>query len=290
MDMGPIARMLAGGRRLHVQHGPIDLVIGADGSDEGVHHAYSEAVRQFNGLLETLSSELKLLRSPARPAGEEPTGPVARRMYSAVVPYASEMFITPMAAVAGSVADEIMAAMLAVDGLRRAYVNNGGDIALHLAPGEVFRVGLVKRPDQPEFYATASIDAGSGVGGIATSGYPGRSFSFGIAEAVTVLAPTAAMADAAATVIANAVDLPGHRSVHRVPANSVQTDTDLEDRLVTRDVGQLTELEIEAALGAGLLVARRLKNRGLVIAAALYLQGVSKTLETPIIQHEGNAG
>ncbi len=37
-----------------------------------------------------------------------------------------------MAAVAGAVADHILAAMIAGRRLAKAYVNDGGDIALHL--------------------------------------------------------------------------------------------------------------------------------------------------------------
>ena len=145
---------------------------------------------------------------------------IARRMVAAVAPYCERTFITPMAAVAGAVAEEILDAMTAAARLSRAYVNNGGDIALHLAPGEHFVVGMVERPDRPSLFGTATLDSAQPVRGIATSGWRGRSFSLGIADAVTVLADRAAMADAAATVIANAVDLPGHPSIVRVPARS----------------------------------------------------------------------
>ena len=83
------------------------------------------------------------------------------------------------------------------------------------------------------------IDADDPARGIATSGRHGRSFSLGIADAVTVLARTASQADAAATIIANAVDLPGHPAIVRCPANELQPDSDLGARLVTRDVGAL---------------------------------------------------
>src|SRR5262249_53325873 len=108
---------------------------------------------------------------------------------------------------------------------------------------------------------------------IATSGRHGRSFSLGIADAVTVLAKTASQADAAATVIANAVDLPGHPAVVRCPANELQTDTDLGSRLVTRDVGNLAVSDIAEALAAGETVARRLLADGLIDGAALCLAG-----------------
>ena len=54
-----------------------------------------------------------------------------------------------MAAVAGAVAEEILEAMIAAAELSRAYVNDGGDIALHLATGRAFVVGMVERPDRP---------------------------------------------------------------------------------------------------------------------------------------------
>ena len=286
MFEAPTARLLPDGKRLLLQQGPIDLVVEATGPAAAVEAAYRAAMRRFDGLLAELCSELALLRSPVRANSPVPEGPVARRMHQAVAPFAGRIFITPMAAVAGSVAQEILAVMVEAAPLARAYVNNGGDIALHLADGEAFRIGLVERPDRPNLFATASIAAGDPVRGIATSGYPGRSFSLGIAEAVTVLAPSAAMADAAATVIANAIDLPGHAAIERQPAEAIQADSDLGALLVTRKVGPLTETEIETALAAGLAEAQRLHGAGLIVAAAMHLQGVSRALATPMIPKE----
>ena len=115
-----------------------------------------------------------------------------------------------------------------------------------------------------------------GWGGIATSGWRGRSFSLGIADAVTVCARNAAGADAAATVIANAVDLPGHAAIIRAPADSIQAETDLGGRLVTRGVGTLHPLEVGRALDAGARVAGRLRAAGLIVAAVLHCQGQTR--------------
>ena len=134
-------------------------------------------------------------------------------MTAAVAPYCEHTFITPMAAVAGAVAEEILAAMTAAARLSRAYVNDGGRHRAASRSGEQFVVGMVERPDRPSLFGTATLDSAQPVRGIATSGWRGRSFSLGIADAVTVLADRAAMADAAATIIANAVDLPGHPNV-----------------------------------------------------------------------------
>jgi hypothetical protein len=274
----PTARFLIDGKRLLLQHGPIDLVVQAFGDDAAVHAAYRAAKQRFDGLLAELCQELVLLRSPLDRTHAMPVGPVARRMAAAVAPFAQGVFITPMAAVAGAVAEEIIGVMTAAAPLTRAYVNNGGDIALHLTGRQRFKIGLIDRPDLPSLFGTTEIGAADGIRGIATSGYLGRSFSLGIAEAVTVLAPTAAMADAAATVIANAVDLPNHPAIQRVPANSLQPDSDLGAIPITRTVGALSYDDIETALGRGLLQADRLRKQGLIAAAALHLQATSRVL------------
>ncbi len=269
----PQIALLPDGKRLHLQDGPIDLVIGASGGEGEVRVAYEAAARRFNGLLDELCEELAELRTVADPAQSALRGVVARRMYAAVAPFAADHLITPMAAVAGSVAEEILRAMLTAARLDRAYVNNGGDIALHLIGAERFAVGLMDRPDHRGVMQTIQIEAGDAARGIATSGRHGRSFSLGIADAVTVLAKTASQADAAATVIANAVDLPGHPAIVRLPANELQPDSDLGARLVTREVGRLGEGEIDDALGAGVDRARQLLAAGLIEGAALRLLG-----------------
>jgi ApbE superfamily uncharacterized protein (UPF0280 family) len=272
----PQIALLADGRRLHLQDGPIDLIVEAWGSEANVRAAYDAAARRFTGLLDTLCEELEELRKLADPANCRLQGKVARRMHAAVAPFASAHFITPMAAVAGAVAEEILAAMVEAANLERAYVNNGGDIALHLGEGERFTVGLVDRPDQLGLMQTTIIEADDFARGVATSGRHGRSFSLGIADAVTVLARTAAQADAAATIIANAVDLPGHPAIARCPAHDLQPDSDLGARLVTREVGDLSHYEIEEALEAGADKARALLRQGLIESAALRLHGETR--------------
>ncbi|MCC8978696.1 UPF0280 family protein [Bradyrhizobium acaciae] len=282
----PQIALLPDGKRLHLQDGPIDLVIEAKGRETEVTAAYQAAAQRFTCLLDELCVELAELRSAADPDHCALKGVVARRMHAAVAPFAADCFITPMAAVAGSVAEEILGAMLQSASLDRAYVNNGGDIALHLGVGEQFSVGLMDRPDRLGVMRAMTVDSDMPVRGIATSGRHGRSFSLGIADAVTVLARTASQADAAATVIANAVDLPGHPAILRVPASELQPDSDLGARLVTRDVGRLSEHEIEQALETGAARARMLLMSGLIEGAALRLLGETRIVgaagqETP---------
>jgi ApbE superfamily uncharacterized protein (UPF0280 family) len=261
---GAVAALLPGGR-LHLQHGPIDIVAEAFGDLAAIRAAHARAAARFGGILPALVAELPALRSD----GAGVTGPVARRMGAAVAPF-HPAFLTPMAAVAGAVAEEVLAALTG-PGITRAYANNGGDIALWLAPGQSLTCALA---------ATGGVDRvtlghSDPMRGIATSGWRGRSFSFGIADAVTVLARTAAMADAAATMVANAVDLP-HPGILRRPARDLQCDSDLGERPVTRAVPPLTPPERAQALEAGLAAAQAFQARGLIDGAALFLQGEAR--------------
>jgi ApbE superfamily uncharacterized protein (UPF0280 family) len=267
---GPQISWLPDGKRLHMNHGPIDLVVGTFGAPEEVEAAYRQAARRFETILEELVAELAELRRPSERKPRSFAGPTARRMEEAACRF-SEVFVTPMAAVAGSVADEMLAALAEGRKLDRAYVNDGGDIAIHLAPGQVMKAAIAGTGHG--FSDRVGIRAEDPVRGIATSGRRGRSFSLGIADAVTVLARDGATADVAATLIANAVDLPGHPAIRRKRASDLAPDNDLGERLVTTDVGPLREHEIVEALERGLAVAEEYRRSGLIEAAALFLDG-----------------
>ena len=279
--MSGAQRARLGDGRWHFQHGPIDCILGADGDSVAIERAVKRAWARFGGILAELVDELPLLRTDlasVEGAAIRPHGPIARRMVAACRAHATNgRFITAMAAVAGSVAEELIGAF-DDPRLARAYVNNGGDIALHLAPGSAFDIGWVVDPNDRTVALDGSfrITAASGVRGVATSGWRGRSFSLGIADSVTVLAATAAAADAAATVIANAVDADDPR-IQRAPANSLRDDSDLGDRLVTCGVGTLSSAVVAHALAVGVAVAEAEIGAGRAVAAALSLQGQVRT-------------
>lgn len=276
--MGAQHRLLADGR-LHLQHGPIDLIVEAEGPNEAVADARRRAIARFDGLLEELVAELPALRQPVRAVADCPlTGPVARRMAMAARPHLPA-FVTPMAAVAGAVAEAVLAAMVAAGGLRRVYVNNGGDIALHLAPGAApWRLGVVIDPAAPASPGWLEIGPQSPWRGVATSGARGRSQSMGIADSVTVLALDAPAADVAATLLANAVDLPGDPAVTRQPACALFPDSDLGDQPVTTHVGRLDPARIARALDAGEAAAREMLLRRRIGGAMLALQGMVRLI------------
>jgi uncharacterized protein len=275
----PVVQRLTGDR-LHLSQGPIDVVLRAWGDAAAVRAAEAAAIAAFPRILPGLAAELSHLR---RPMTESPrvSDPVARRMVAACAPFAP-VFVTPMAAVAGAVADALLAEMLGTAPLARAYVNDGGDIALHVAPGESLAVGLAADPSQLALDGALRVTAGTGIGGVATSGRHGRSFSLGIADAVTVLARDAATADVAATLIANAVDVDSG-AITRAPADSLDPDSDLGSRLVTVAVGGLSPVEASAALESGLARAEAYRAAGLILGAALRLGGALRTTGLPAL-------
>lgn len=264
--MSAVAARLSDGR-LHLQHGPIDLVIEAFGRAGEVERAYTQAVDRFGDILPTLVDELTVLRRPVGDARPLLRGPVARRMGEAVWPHRG-VYITPMAAVAGAVADEMLQALVRDRVLEKAYVNDGGDIAIHLSPGQALRAGIFANA----LDGVARLTHDRPVRGIATSGWGGRSFSLGIADSATVLAATAAAADAAATLIANAVNF-DHAAIERRPACELDPDSDLGALPVTVAVGALPAEIVAEALDRGAAEARRLRLRGLIDSAALSLAG-----------------
>ncbi len=269
---GPARARLPDGR-LHLQHGPIDLVIRAWGEEAETGLAYAQAWSRFATILEELVAELEMLRTPVGEAYPLARCTTARRMVAAVWPH-RRVFITPMAAVAGAVADEVLCAMLCAARLDKAYVNNGGDIAMHVAPGRHLDAGIVNNPLQPCLDATVRPDRPCG---IATSGWRGRSQSRGIADAATVIATTAAQADAAATLVANAINVQ-HAGVHRRPARELKEDSDLGDLPVTVAVEALPPAAVDAALDSGLGAALCLARDGLLQEAYLALQGRTRAL------------
>lgn len=264
-----VQRALLSGNRLHLQHGPIDLVIDVEGDRQA---AFAAAEARLETVLAELMAEIDLLRLAN---GKRPTGKIAQKMWDSIQEHNG--FVTPMAAVAGAVSETILEAMRNASDLRRAYVNNGGDIALHLSGDATFNVAMAGVDGTG--LGRITLSAQDKVRGIATSGQGGRSLSQGIADSVTVLASTASAADVAATLIANAVDLPNHPAVGRARANQIIEDSDLGERHVVIGVGDLSNSEISSALERGAQRAQEMQNHGLIQAASLHLRGQSKQIE-----------
>src|SRR6185312_2290643 len=103
---------------------------------------------RFDGLLAELCAELALLREHLRDDFPLLRGPIARRMAQACWPH-RENFITPMAAVAGAVAEAVLAAMVRSAPLARAYVNNGATLPCISRATVRSRLGSCARSSEP---------------------------------------------------------------------------------------------------------------------------------------------
>jgi len=247
----------------------MNVILQAFGRPGDIARAYDAAIECMRGVLDELTAELPNLRSAVTPPLH---GKVAQRMNAAVQPFRHMEFLTPMAAVCGAVADEMLSVMVESGNLERGFVNNGGDIAFYLAPGQSFTMGMIDGLNRSRLPAAFGVEAAQKSRGIATSCWSGPGYSMGIADAVTVRAATAAVADAASTMIGNATDLPGHAGIIRAPASTLDPESDLEDRLVTTRVGVLSPAEKAAALAAGTAVAEQLWAAGLIDNAVLMVQ------------------
>lgn len=270
-------------KRLFLQHGPIDIVLKAIGKDQDL--AYKKVRKYFETLLENLVKELELLKKEVQ-YDRKFKNVIAQRMQLATQEFHPD-FITPMAAVAGSIADSILEVLINGFDLEKAYVNNGGDVSFYLSEGQKMKSSIASMEN-----AFTEIKYNDKSRGIATSGWQGRSFSLGIADSVTVLAKNAAMADAAATMIGNSVDIKNHNSIKKKNATDLYDNSDLLDKLVTVEVGDLSKEDILEAIQNGHLQATKYLNKNLINSALIQLRGyfciVQKTSSNLDIKHKSS--
>ena len=252
---------LPGGRALLAENGPMRMVIQAwEGKVPRLDLATEAADYAFACLARVAGQLAVLKRRPGAIDGLPPE-PLAREMIKSVRAV-GDADLTPLAAVAGTLADAV-ADRLFGQGLSRVIVDNGGDIAIRLAAGETTRVGLCPEIAHPEISHVLTLDGRHSTWGVATSGLGGRSFTCGIASAVTAVARSASLADAAATAVANACLVAG-ADVLRVPAAKLDPNTDIPDLLVTVAVVDLTGPQRAEALSNALQMAEGLTHKGVI--------------------------
>lgn len=261
--------------KLYIDNGPVQMLVQAERAGVPMTAEMEKAAFQVHNLLAQL---VKLLPQAKRPWPElegiqRLPGVLGKMIPAARATESPDM--TPMCAVAGAFAD-LTADYLANRGATRVLINNGGDLALRLKGSAQAVLGVAdKVGGQPVW--RVRVRAGQGIGGVATSGLAGRSFTLGVADAVTIFAETASVADACATHIANttAIDAP---SVSRCFARELDPETDIPDLLVTTHVGPLTDDQIKGALDQAEDRARYLISRGTILGAMLFVQGKHRFL------------
>jgi ApbE superfamily uncharacterized protein (UPF0280 family) len=255
--------------RVLAQYGPMRLVITAESEHGPDDRLAEEAGRWSFGLLPRLAEAPNLFRRPGVRFTPDFDEPLLNQMVAAVnatgVPD-----LGPMAAVAGVVA-EAVAQYLRDAGATTAIVDNGGDLAIYLAPGRVAMVGVrrgVKEPE-PTYALTLDGDRRS-FWGVCSSGFGGRSLTRGVADTALCVAGSTPVADAAATALGNACDVDSPK-IRRAPAEVLRPETDIPGLTVTASVGPLTAEETARALRNALSFGQRLVHEKIILGALVAL-------------------
>lgn len=256
--------------RVFVDYGPASMVITARREGKPVPELASAAFPFLRDSLAEIAAELPVLRQyPARGDFSSLLG-LPRVMAEAVLA-TGEPTLTPMAAVAGTVADAV-ADWIFARGADLVAVNNGGDVALRLGPGQSIRMGILPRLDGGGVTEVVTIAAEDGVGGVCTSGLGGRSLTRGIANAVTVFSRRCALADACATHIANCSYVASPRVII-CRAGDLEPESDIADLTIVRAVGELNEGEIRQGLDQIRTETLRQMDRGNLSRLAADVRG-----------------
>jgi hypothetical protein len=254
-----------------VDYGPMRMFISASENGKPLVKLAEEGARFAMKVLQDLAKFLSVIKKRSLELEVEEIFPdVVRKMIEATKKM-EESDLTPLAAVAGTASD-VVADFIFSRGGTKIIVDNGGDVAIRLREGEVARVGVKTEIEAKHPAYLISIDSTMGIGGVATSGLGGRSFTKGIASAATVLSETASLSDAAATVIGNFTNIEDP-NIMRSLAEKIYPDTDIAGEWVTIKVGELSQEKIGEVLDRGLWKAYSICQKGLINGAMIALQG-----------------
>lgn len=266
--------MAQDGQSVIAENGPMRLVIQAwkegiflqDLSLAGAAYAFS--------CLEQVAAHQPLLKTPAASLPESRVPHIVYQMIRSAHA-TGDPELTPMAAVAGSIADAVADWLFSREAAK-VIVNNGGDVSVRLLKNQKARVGIRTDLSKPAISHVLKLDARHSSWGITTSGLGGRSLTQGIASAATVVADKAAFADAAATSIANACYHPD-KTIIRVPANTLDPHTDIPDLPVTLQPGNPSPQVYEKALSNALKRAESYVAKGIIFGALIAAGGQTTT-------------
>lgn len=260
--------------RVLAQYGPMRLVISAESETGPDDRLAGDAGRWAFGLLPRLAPALEIFRRPGARFTPDFDEPLLNQMVAAVnlvSPFGAPD-LGPMATVAGVVA-EAVAQHLQEAGAVKAIVDNGGDLAIYLAPGREATVGIRRGVKEPEPIYALTLDGDRrSFWGVCSSGFGGRSLTRGVADTALCVAASTPVADAAATALGNACDVDSPK-IKRVLAEVLRPETDIPGLTVTASVGALTAEEATRALRSALAFGQRLVDAKILLGALVVLNG-----------------
>ncbi|HPP07105.1 MAG TPA: hypothetical protein PLW88_07010 [Syntrophorhabdaceae bacterium] len=256
---------------MYIEIGPASIVVKTEKGHINVEPDRTKLEAHIKEILQLIGGCLPVLKQKAyRIKRFQKLPSIAKNMIEAVKEV-DEKTLTPMAAVAGAVSDEIKR-YLKDDGFDFISVNNGGDISIFnedLEKSIKISIGHINKNTHTPYLLNIK---GIKDYGIATSGLGGRSLTLGLAEIGTVIANTSAIADAAATFICNKTNVDS-KHVLREKAYIIDPTTDIPEEYVTLNIDKLNQEEANNALQNGLNIASILKEQKKIIDALIYLKG-----------------
>jgi len=257
------------GGRILAESGPMRLIIDARLGQMPQRGSCIRAAEEAFRLLESVAHHRLRLSRFYSAIPSDLDNRIVEKMIRSVLAVDENM--TPMAAVAGSIADGV-AAFLRQRGMTRVIVNNGGDIAIRTSQGESVNVGV--RPDLSHDVINHVITLGDErvSWGVATSGLEGRSLTRGVASAATAIAGSASMADAAATSIANASYIEDESVIQKL-AGELDAQTDIPGIAVTIQAGPFSDENKELALSRAMMRADALIEKKMIFGAYVVVDG-----------------
>ena len=266
-----------GGRQIHLldkgrvmaEYGPMQLVISAS---IGEVPQVEECVRAAKESFQHLECVARCKDSISVP-WHHISGPVRDEVPLSMVSASravGDKDLTPMAAVAGAIADAV-ADFLFDRGMTKVVVSNGGDVAIRLTQEHSARIGIGALDSSKGYPFDIVLDGSRLAWGVATSGLGGRSLTKGIASHVTVVSTMAAYADAAATAVANATFVEDSE-VKQSLAEDMDANTDIRGSMVVTKVGRISEEKIALGLSRGRERAENLLARGIILGALIIIK------------------
>ena len=255
---------------MFIEVGPVSVVV--NGEKDGMPFEFDRfrVEEKIRSILEEIKEYLPVLKQKAHKIkNTNHMSYVPRKMVDAVK-VIDEVSLTPMAAVAGSIADALKE-FLKNEWLDLISVNNGGDISIFNKNGRELKIDIGDIHTGESSPHLLSIEQITDYG-LATSGFGGRSFTLGLADSVTVIATTGALADAAATFICNCTNTETDQVIRR-KASEIDPLTDIPDYEVTIKINDLSNFDIMKSLENGLYNASKLKQLNFIYDAVIKLRG-----------------
>jgi len=254
---------LSDGKRLHLQNGPLNLILQAFGPPSEVGRAYDAAIERARALVFELAEDVPRLQG-----GLTPNTAVGRRASAACAEVTGAL--GPVTAVTGAVADEVLAALVQGGPLDRAFVNNRGCLAFHLAEGQSITPLAMDWAEFPRQEAKLPIRSEVRTRALVCAGWRFDGMAFGYVDRIYTAAPSSAVAEAAlGSICARMVPATGAQSV---PATIIMPESVLGDLAVYPSRQDISGDEAAVLIAQGGEMADALFAAGTVTFAVMELK------------------